>query len=173
VYRSAVIYLSHVALCAKSSTVSSDSPRTSQRTRSIVSVISLSADISENRTVTYFVCVCVCVCDFELSIAVKKHILEQHVGHQAVLRNSTTSRSTNAMSVPTGLPPRGPSLPVCFQVVRTEKECYLDSVLLCLATLPPPIAAAPSPHDTCSVGRATRPFQHRLGEVFLGTVGTP
>jgi hypothetical protein len=60
VYLSAAICLSHVALCAKSSTVSSDSPRTSKRTRSIVSVIRLTADLSENRAVTR-VCVCVCV----------------------------------------------------------------------------------------------------------------
>jgi hypothetical protein len=105
--------------------------------------------------------VCVCVCNFELFMAVKKHILGQRVGRQSVLCKCTTSRSTNTMSVPTGFPLLGPSFPIYFQDVRTEKvgvtwtqchgvspRCLHRSQLL-------------RRHSVC-----------RLGAVLLGIVGT-
>ena len=105
-----------------------------QRTQSIVSVINLSADLAENRAVTHVVCVC--VCNFELFMAVKKHILGQRVGRQTVLRNPTMSRSTNTMSVPTGLPPFGPNFPFLLPRSANRKRwCYPVTVSRCLATL--------------------------------------
>jgi hypothetical protein len=55
--------------------------------RSIMIVISFSVYLAENRAVSHFVC----VCNFELLMAVKMHILVQHVGSQTVLQNCTMS----------------------------------------------------------------------------------